>query len=216
MAKIRSLHILQEALDRELGWRIHELSFLRRQITGAKDSAQPAYIRAGISMLYAHWEGFIKASASYYLEYVSFKKTKFSAAADTFAYLSVKRDIDKLSKTRDHSFGLKVYRELLKKVFSDEPLYFSTDIDTGSNLNSKRFLSILSATGISETKYEPYFNLLDEVLLARRNEIAHGQFLPVERDSFLETYDDMIMLMRWFKTDVENCASTDSYLLKEA
>jgi len=151
MAKIRSLTILQEELDRELGWRIHELSFLRRQILGAKDSAESAYIRAGISMLYAHWEGFIKASASYYLEYVNFKKTKFSTAADAFAYLSVKRDIDEMSKARDHSFGLKVYRDLMKKVVSDEPLYFSTDIDTGSNLNSRRFLSILSATGIPES-----------------------------------------------------------------
>ncbi|MCE8525569.1 hypothetical protein KBY23_09850 [Ruegeria pomeroyi] len=216
MAKIRTLAILQEALDRELSWRIHELSFLKRQIMAAKDIAESAYIRAGISMLYAHWEGFIKTSASLYLEYVNFKRAKFSVAADTFAYLAVKRDIDELSKTKDHVFGLRIYRDIIRKVISDEPLFFSTDVDTGSNLNSKRFLSILSATGISESKYEPYFNLIDEALLARRNEIAHGQFLPVERDSFLKTYDDVIMLMRWFKTDVENCASTDSYLQKEA
>lgn len=84
-------------------------------------------------------------------------------------------------------------------------------MDTGSNLNSVRFSGILASVGIDGDRYSAYFNLIDELLLGRRNSIAHGQFLNVDAQSFEETFKSTLMIMRWFKDDLENAASLGTY-----
>jgi len=55
------------------------------------------------------------------------------------------------------------------------------------------------------------FNLIDESLLKRRNNIAHGEYLDLGAEDFLTLVDDVTMLMRSYKNDVSNAASTRSY-----
>ena len=58
-SKIRTLTQLQDALDGEMGWRIKEISALKiaAKVAGVD---RTAFVRAGIAMVYAHWEGFKK------------------------------------------------------------------------------------------------------------------------------------------------------------
>ncbi|RYF60728.1 MAG: hypothetical protein EOO27_04715, partial [Comamonadaceae bacterium] len=69
MGDIHTLSQLQDALDNELGWRKKEISAFRvaSSINGREASF---YIRAGVALLYAHWEGFIKNSSEHYLNFV--------------------------------------------------------------------------------------------------------------------------------------------------
>jgi MAE_28990/MAE_18760-like HEPN len=54
-------------------------------------------------------------------------------------------------------------------------------------------------------------NHLDESLLKRRNKIAHGEFLDVTAEEWRELADEIIMMLRHFKTDLENAASLEIY-----
>ncbi len=56
----RTIEILQKNLDEDMAWRIKELSILKNKIPPQKGTEQDVLIRAGITTLYAHWEGFIK------------------------------------------------------------------------------------------------------------------------------------------------------------
>jgi len=54
--------------------------------------------------------------------------------------------------------------------------------------------------------------LVDESLLKRRNRIAHGQYLEIEADAFDDLVEEVLELLRWFKTDLENALATQAYL----
>ena len=71
--KIRTARQLRVALSAELIWRKKELATIRSLIRSKKwtTDQRNAIIRSAITVLYAHWEGFVKAAASAYLEFVS-------------------------------------------------------------------------------------------------------------------------------------------------
>lgn len=62
--KIRTENDLQDAIDSELAWCKRELSAVRSNIASARKFAKDTAIRAGIALLYAHWEGSIKNAVS--------------------------------------------------------------------------------------------------------------------------------------------------------
>jgi len=74
----RTLEMLQNNLDQDFAWRIKELTTIKNRIPQKKEDLQDALIRAGITMLYAHWEGFIKNATEQYLNYVSLRRLKHS------------------------------------------------------------------------------------------------------------------------------------------
>ena len=111
MAKIRTIQDLQDALDKELSWRIFELSHLRKALALPGQKEQASLIRASVAMLYAHWEGFIKQSASYYLDYVNRKGLCANNASDPFIYLWLKKVIGEMAESKSPSFGLAAFKK---------------------------------------------------------------------------------------------------------
>ena len=61
--KLRSADQLLTLLDNEMAWRLKEMHELRSAVKAAKGTNIDTHIRAGVAMLYAHWEGFVKAAA---------------------------------------------------------------------------------------------------------------------------------------------------------
>ena len=45
----------------------------------------------------------------------------------------------------------------------------------------------------------------------RRNKIAHGEYVDLEAEDFRTLADDVLKMMRDYKTDLENAASLASY-----
>ena len=72
----QTVNILQDNLDGDLVWRTKELSIFRKTIPTQEGAKQTVLIRAGIPLLYAHWEGFIKYAAECYLQFVALQKLK--------------------------------------------------------------------------------------------------------------------------------------------
>ena len=66
------------------------------------------------------------------------------------------------------------------------------------------------------SRYEPRSALIDERLLKSRNGIAHGDRLMVDNEGYYELVEKVLEMMRWFKTDIENAAATESFLRKNA
>ena len=74
--KIIDLESFTDKLDSDLAWRRKELEFLKNRANGCKAVAQEAFIRSGVALSYAHWEGFIKKSSNEYLVYVFSQRKK--------------------------------------------------------------------------------------------------------------------------------------------
>ena len=212
MVSIRTLTQLQETLDGEMAWRIREISAFKLA-TKNGDSGQSAFVRAGVALLYAHWEGFIKSISIHYLSYVDNQGHRYRDLKSCFAVFGLKGKLAALVESKKSRSNIEVFEFVFEELDKPSRMVMATAIDTESNLSSAAFRNIAGWIGLDVTPYETKFHFLDQSLLERRNKIAHGEFLDVDVAAFEELVNETALLLRWFKTDIENALSTESFLL---
>lgn len=211
MSKIRGLSELQEALDGALSWRIKEIAYILANVKKASSSAQLTYLRAGVPLLYAHWEGFIKRASEAYLEYVANQNLTFDQLANCFVVFGVKRHLNNLVESRKSAATIEAVKFLRSSGATVANISLSNAVNTDSNLTSTTFANIATSLGVDIEKYAAYSNLIDESLVNRRNKIAHGEYLDIDIKAFEGLVEEVLMLLNTYKNDVENLASTAAY-----
>lgn len=107
MSKIKTLSDLQDTLDKSLSWRIREIAYVKSNAKAAKSIAQIAYVRAGIPLLYAHWEGFVKEASEAYLLYVGGLKLNYDQLASCLVVFGVKKYISDLVQSKKSIANIK-------------------------------------------------------------------------------------------------------------
>lgn len=210
MRDIRTLDQLQTALDKELGWRLKEIAAFN---VASKSNNQQAkyFVRAGVALVYAHWEGFIKSSSEIYLSYVASRRLKYKDLKSCFAVFGLKSKLLMLSESRKSSPNIEAFEFILQNLDEVAVLSLHSAINTESNLTSKVFENIASSLDIDAAGYDTKFNMIDESLVKRRNSIAHGEYLAISGKEYVELATEIVGLMRNYKTDLENAASLESY-----
>lgn len=214
--KLRTTTMLQDYLDRDISWRVKEMANLKLWLRSPRPTSLSTAVRAAVPLLYAHWEGFVKSSAVGYVNYVSCQRRRYDELADCFIALGMRRHLHDFATTNKAKLRISAIGHLLGSLESRAILNASRAIDTKSNLNSTNFEQIAIAIGIDPTPYEPRYHLIDESLLRRRNGIAHGEFLELEPLGCRDLADQVIALLRSFKTDIENAATRQRYLRQSA
>lgn len=211
MSDLRTLDGFQDSLDKEMAWRVKEISAVNQE--ARKNSAnQKPFIRAAVTMLYAHWEGFIKKSAENYLSYIEFKRLNYSDLQQCFVVIGLKAKISEVVDSKSMMLNISVLDFLQNEINAPARLNPSKSVYTDSNLTSTVFKNIALSINIDIGKYETKFNLIDLRLVAQRNRIAHGEFLMINGREYSELSEEILLLMRRFKTDIENAASLEAYL----
>lgn len=210
MAKIRTLAQLQEALDAEMGWRIKEISAFKLA-TKTDGINRNAFIRAGVALVYSHWEGFIKAASEAYLNFVDNQGHMYRDLKSCFAVFGLKGKLALLGDSRQAKSSIEAFDFVLSELGKRARMSMSSAIDTESNLTSKVFANIASSLDIATVGYETKYNLIDESLVQRRNKIAHGEYLDLKVDDFRTLADEVLQMMRNYKTDLQNAASMATY-----
>jgi hypothetical protein len=210
MPKIRTLTQLQDALDTEMGWRIKEISALKIA-TKMDDLNQRVFVRAGVALVYAHWEGFIKAASEEFLSYVDNKGHVYRDLKSCFAVFGLKSRLTTLVNSGKAKANIEAFDFVLEAMDKPAKMSLSNPIDTESNLTSKVFANIAASLDIATVGYETKYNLIDESLVNRRNKIAHGEYLDLEAEDFRKLADEVLQMMRHYKTDLQNAASLASY-----
>lgn len=215
--KIRTIDDLQDKIDAESSWRRKELSALKSNIETSRRFAKETALRAGITLLYAHWEGFVKNIATYYLTYVASIDIEYKKLKKNFLALTIKNELKTFDSTNKSSLHNLIVNKIFEKSEEKTKIPYENIIKTNSNLNSEIFIEIMETIGLDYSKYENNFKLLDEVLLKMRNEIAHGEHieqLSLDEERFEEIYNIIIDMMSLFKNQVSNAAATKEYLLE--
>ena len=208
--KIRTESQLMDHLDWEFSWRLKEIDFLKKAVQRTSNSALR---RAGIPLVYAHWEGFVKAAAEGMLCFVSLQRKQYRELALCFAVHGLAGDIDVLTESKKHHRRVTALNFLMNKMDERAGFGWKGRIATRGNLNFERFCGIAAAVGIDASRYDTRRNFVDQSLLRRRNEIAHGARLDLTVEGFRYVADEVLVLLRWFKTDLENSIARNSYLV---
>ncbi len=210
----RTLEQLVGLVDEDLAWRKRELSKVLTAVDSATADpvALSTFVRAGIVLLYAHWEGFLKKTLSEYVEYVSYQRPSQESLTDGFMTLCWKKHVQwgNLPATNQRLGLLTRFfrsRETSRMVFLD-----SRVIDTKSNLSFPVAEDLLWSVDIESDWLAPKAKLIDKALLGRRNHIAHGQFLDVDSKDYRALHKQTIGILNELRNRVQNAAVTKSYV----
>ena len=210
---IRTSEHLIDKIAADHVWRIREISELKTLIESPSLS-QPrktVLCRAGIALLYAHWEGFVKRTGSYYLEYVSFQRLPVSDLKSNFITLMIKSSIDEATKSKKYSVFDKLTDFLITKQSNRAKIPFKNVVNTESNLSTTVLKEITWCLGIGYELFESKEKLIDLKLVGRRNHVAHGEEVPVNDSDFIEMAEEVIGLLNTFRNLIENSAVTGGY-----
>jgi hypothetical protein len=82
---------------------------------------------------------------------------------------------------------------------------------TTSNLSSSVFKEIVYMLGLDYKFHESKEVLIDERLLQKRNQIAHGNYLDIDEEQYDELHTQVIAMMDSFRNQTDNCAATKKY-----
>ena len=211
MVDIRTLNQLQDVLDAEMGWRVKEIGAFN-VASRASGPERKFYIRAGIALMYAHWEGFIKSASEHYLNFVNHQGHTYRELKSCFAVFGLKNKLQTLTTSRKAAPNIEAFDFIFSELEQRTRMNMSSAINTESNLKSTVFTNIANSLDISISGYATKFNLIDESLVNRRNKVAHGEYLDLGGKEFGELVGEVLEIMRGYKTDLQNAASMKSYI----
>lgn len=205
---------LVQLIDDDLVWRRRELSYIRTAVEDAVGNApkQAALLRAGVAILYAHWEGFVKRSGSCYLEFVANQGMVASDLTPNFIAIKFRSKLNEAAKSKKVTSTNELVEFFCTKLGDKLRIPHKGVVDTASNLSSAVLVEIMQTLGLDALPYEIKKNLIDSQLVDRRNHIAHGDFLDIDAATFTALYDQVMELLEEFRTQVQNAVATDRFL----
>ena len=210
--KIRTLTQLTDALDKDLAWRKKELIFLKSLIdTHQSKPTESTFIRSGLTILYAHWEGFVKNAATLYLEFICRQNLSYEDLIPNIVALAIRVRLDQARETNKAIVHTDLAKFFMTELSEKCSISWKEAINTQSNLNSTVLHNIILALGLDYLPYQTKANLIDEALLASRNAIAHGQYLQIDYDGYVNLYHEMLNLIELLRNQIDNAAAMKLY-----
>ncbi|MCU8061705.1 hypothetical protein L5L91_13260 [Shewanella sp. SM55] len=210
--RIKTVQHLSAALNDEISWRSREIIELRMQASMKGNVAHKTILRAGVAILYSHWEGFIKSSTEILLEYISNQKLKNDELSDVYIVQSFKSHLSTLADTKSSVAAIESLRFIVNNMKKNSNISYKNYVNTESNLSSEVFDRIAKSVGIDVKKYMHLYPFIDESIVNKRNYIAHGEFMDVNFDDYIRISDRVFDLIRSYKDDIENVAILKSFI----
>lgn len=215
---LRTPSQLQDMLDAERAWRLKELSTLRKKLLsgvrkiGAANEDDLALLRPCVTMIYAHWEGFVKAACGAYLEFVALQRIPHKEMLSPFLALAARRHASEIGATGADADRIMIsfYRD---QANSRGYIPYKSGVDAKNNLWFDVFRDIYESLGLSLRSYELKRKLIDTKLVSKRNAIAHGRFVDIKSDDVEELFDGIIELMDEIKEQLLDSARNGKYKL---
>jgi MAE_28990/MAE_18760-like HEPN len=213
MNKIRTAEQLFDIVAEDLIWRKRELSYMKSLIEhrGSSASHTDSLIRGGVTLLYAHWEGFVKESATAYLRFVATQRLSYAELKSNFIALAMKKMLNEAKDTNKSLIYNDVCTFFLSRLSERSDIPWEDTINTKGNLSSDILRDIVCILDFEFRDYEIKSKIIDEQLLKIRNTVAHGRYLPIDKDEFLTLHDEIIPLMDLFFNQVTNAAINEDY-----
>jgi hypothetical protein len=175
MKAIRSATILENVLVEELAWRKKELITLKTMHDGAREHQQTMLRRAGIALLYAHWEGFVKASGTAYVDLVARQNLRYRDLTCNFVAIAAKKELHQFSSTTRGRMLCCISDFFINKLGQPARLSSTNAIQTKSNLSVEVTRDILCLLGLDYKPFEIHERTVIEPLVRSRNSVAHGE-----------------------------------------
>ncbi len=211
--KIKKLEKLQDLLDQDMAWRKKELIDIKLLIHSTQNRT---LCRVGIALLSAHFEGFVKQAANYYIVYVASQGLKIADLTTNFAAIQARRTFDECAASDKITVRQKAIDIFLEdyttKTFKVDYSPEHPIISTESNPTSKVVKNIILSIGLDFTPYETKVNYIDADLLSNRHSVVHGEKTYIEISDFDNTLKIITGIMEQFSNQIIDAACSKAYL----
>ena len=148
------------------------------------------------------------------MEYIRTKKLRYGQLSSNFLALAMKEKLKEAKETNKPSLYIPVCDFFLFEL--DERCSLPKNpISAASNLSSEVLKEITHTLGINFSLYSTKSKLIDETLLKTRNEIAHGNYLTVDTEEYIELHTEVIVMLEIFRNQIENGAVNEDFILKK-
>ena len=215
---ISTVEGLQEALERELAWRKKEISGLR--VSAMRSDAARSYLfRAGLILLCAHWEGFLRRSVELYRDHVFSQGLAVRNLSPVFVAVAYYGDVRRAAEatypgSREHH--LRLAARILEgiDVACSRPTW---EVRTEANPGTDVLTRLLSSVGLDPSlgldtaTWSATRVFIDEKVVRDRNLVAHGEGFRLDRDEFLERASRMTELIDKLCANVMDAAERRAY-----
>jgi hypothetical protein len=216
--KIRTIDQFLDKVSTERIWRIREISALRAQCytPNLPEHAAKALRRSFVPIAYAHWEGFVKKTAHYYLELVAMQGLQLGELNSSFMSLYLWKEYGASISRGKPSSLVDICNTLITKDTKQVRIHYKDVISTNSNLDSKTLSDICSTLGLSFTLFETKSLFIDATLVGQRNHIAHGEHQEILQKDMEKIKDEVVVLIDIFRNEIENAATSSAFKRAQA
>lgn len=199
--KVRTLEELEDRLEQDISWRKKEI-FSLKLLVDSDELNRRILLRAGIALLCAHFEGFIKSASNYYVVYIINKRIKCGKLVHPLLAIKLKEDFNLCSKTDKnsvHSLLINKLEEIQEDVFFVKHSDNNPIISTKSNPKSEILDEILKSIGVSSDIFDTKKQFIDHSLINNRNKVVHGERTEFDYNDFETLFNIVIELLENYK-----------------
>lgn len=213
MSKPATESDLSDLLDFDLIWRRRELSDLKASIKRADSIERVVLLRALVAMAYAHWEGYVRLSATRYFTHLTLKKRPYNELDIQYYINSFLARLEAFFRSKGSTKESCAFIQTILDSQNSRFAFVNPQlIDTKSNLNTDVIKDLCVICGFEDDFFEDNRLFIDVFLLKKRNAIAHGQEDAIDVGEVDEVILKTLALMEQFKTLIENKIYTKEYL----
>lgn len=154
-------------------WRLKELAYIKTISIKLTKEEEKFFLNSSMSMIYSHWEGFVKKLIKELFNYIDSFNIKYAELNDNLILFSLESHIDNLIKSTDFNKKVKYTNKIIEESKGNMSLK-NKEINVKSNLKDKILQEILDQIGLTKSYYSDneLKSLKDFVNL--RNAISHG------------------------------------------
>ena len=171
---------------------------------------QPILLRSAICLLYAHWEGFVRAASTAYVELVARRRLRVGELNRGLLALSLRAELS--AAVTSHRIA--EHRAVVDAVLDEDrrtSIRWKDAITPRSNLTYEALEEILQVLDFDRSRYATKRALINEKLVHRRNAVAHGEQLDVGRADYRDLQSSVLEMIEWFRDEIETSAVSQAY-----
>jgi hypothetical protein len=202
-------------LDRSIAWRKKELTQQKFLADSASAGNAEVLRRSGITLLYAHWEGFIKDASNIYLRYLSSAPVELTRLRPCFVAIALGGEIKTAGQAKKTSSHAKLV-ELFRSIDTPPPLQrrlpWKNVISTRSNLKSAVLREITATLGLDYTPFELKEKAVIDRLVTFRNSVAHGEGQAISQADYNTLHTETIDLLDKYRDLIEDAAYNNRHI----
>lgn len=212
---VRTINELEDAIDATLSWRRVELSALKKLVEEHESRsgnlpASRSLRRAGVAMLYAHWEGYTKECFQAYVEFLARRRLKLAELNDGLLQVAL------LHALRRAESGDEAAKSgLVEAIRSSGDVRFQLPkvqmVNTQSNLRSNVLMRMLRDFGLTSATLELREHLIDRRLCDIRNSVAHGRETCPAVGEFADLHFEVLEMMEHLRDLIIGAARSGTY-----